>query len=107
MIYIDASLYPDELPPEAASPLSDRDKAEHIHRVCGAWDFGLPPEPETLRTLARWTPILDTFPLPGSLAYHTLRFLFQLPPIPGQILETPAERADRLEGRSDPVSDRV
>jgi hypothetical protein len=107
MIYLDASLYPDEPPPDPAAPLSDFEKAEHIHRVCGAWDFGLLPERETLRTIAQWQPVLERFPLPASLAYHTLRFLSGLPPVRGHILETVAERCDRLEGRSDPVVDYV
>jgi len=107
MIYLDESLYPDHPPPDRHAPLSDREKAEHIHRVCTAWDFGLPPEWETLRTLSAWATVLDQFPLPCSLAYHTLRFLFHLPPVEGHILETAAERSDRREGRSDPVAHQV
>ena len=105
MIYIDQSLYPDEAPPDAElGPLTDSEKAEHIHRVCAAWEFGLLPEEETFQTLAAWKDIFERFPLSNSIAYHTFRFLLRLPSLPGEILEAPYERLDREEGRSDPCT---
>lgn len=105
MTYIDQSLYPDEAPPNPAlAPLDDSQKAEHIHRVCAAWEFGIIPEEETFQTLAGWKDIFERFPLPNSIAYHTFRFLLNLAPIPGEILEAPYERLDREEERSDPCA---
>lgn len=106
--YIDGSLYPDEPPPDPAlRPLTSEEKAEHIHRVCASWEFGLPPEPETLRTVLRWKEILEMFPCPQHLTWHTLRELCGLPPVPGIIFELPYERMDAAEGRTDPCVDLV
>lgn len=107
MTFIDASLYPDEPAPDPNRSLNDFEKAEHIHRVCAAWDFGLPPEEETLHTVTAWKETLDRFPLPASPAWHTFRFLAGLAPVRGNIIETPAEERDRREGRFDPVADCV
>jgi len=101
MDYIDESLYPDEPSPNPTT-LSDFEKAEHIHRVCSAWEFDIPPEEKTLNTIAGWRDILDRFPLPNHLAYHTLRALLHMPPIPGNLLELPYERFDAQENREDP-----
>ena len=105
MIYIDQSLYPDEVPPDPTSaPLSEGEKAEHIHRVCAGWEFGLLPEEATFQTMLAWKDTFERFPIPNSIAYHTFRFLLGLPSIPGEILEAPYERLDREEGRTDPCA---
>ena len=106
--YVDESLYPDEPAPDPRiRPLTDFEKAEHIHRVCAAWEFDILPENATLRTIANWKDILDRFPLPNHAAYHALRLLLRLPPVPGLILELPFERQDALEGKEDVCAEMV
>jgi hypothetical protein len=104
--YIDESLYPDE-PAPIGRPLTDFEKAEHIHRVCAAWEFDILPEDDTLRTIAGWKDILDRFPLANHLAYHAIRLLLRMPPVPAHILELPYERLDAIEGKEDVCADLV
>lgn len=104
--YIDQSLYPDEAAPNAES-LTPEEKAEHVDRVCAAWEFDILPERETLETILGWKDVLERFPMPQHETYHTLRDLCGLPPIPGCIFELRSERLDAAEGRTDPCADRV
>lgn len=106
--YIDESLYPDEPAPDPQkAPLTPQEKAEHIHRVCAAWEFDILPETETLDTIRNWGEILERFPLPHHSAYHALRSICGLPPIPGTFLEGPHEKWDLAEGREDPCVEMV
>lgn len=108
MDYIDESLYPDGPAPDPQiCPLTDYEKAEHIHRVCTAWEFDIPPEPETMKTIAGWKTILDKFPLPNLIAYHALRLLLRMKPVRGHILQLPYERMDLAEGKEDVCANMV
>lgn len=106
-MYIDHSVYPDlqELPQEL---VDERDRADYVHRICGAWDFGIVPEWETFELLGGWRSVFDRFTLPHSPAYHAFRSWFGWPAVEkGTVVETYAERLDRREGRSDPCSGRL
>jgi hypothetical protein len=76
-----------------------------VHRICSAWDYGVPPEPATLRLFSGWKDIFDRFPIVTSPAYHALRLWFQWEPVrlpPG--LHPPMPRYveyDRIEGRGE------
>lgn len=99
--YVDTSVYPDTTPPTEFFTLSE--KADYLHRVLSAFDFGLPPDVDTLRLLSGWREVFDAFVLPGSPGYHALRSYFGWPaveqaPFPGE----PAYlKQDALEGRTD------
>mgnify|MGYP000250596405 CR=1 FL=1 len=102
---IDGSVYPDltEPPVDLAE---DADRADYVHRVCAAWDFGVHPDPETFELFAGWRTVFDRFPLPLSPGYRAFRSWFGWPAIePQQGMLGPEPRhavLDRLEGRSDP-----
>jgi len=100
---IDGSLYPDvPVPVELAA---DGDRADYVLRVCAAWDYGIPPEPETVALLRDWRRIFDAFPLPRSRSYHAFRAFFAWPAIeipPTSILAR-WEELDALEERDDPA----
>jgi hypothetical protein len=98
---IDVSLYPDRDPPSCLD--TPEDMADHLHRVCSAFDFGLPPTADTLKELSLWKPIFDRFPLPGSPAYHTLRTLYGWEDVPRLPYLTKPHYLvlDDLEGRPD------
>lgn len=94
---IDESVYPDVLPPDEF--VTDEEVADYVARICGAWDFGMPPEVGTIELLARYKRIFDMYPLSHSVGYHAFRELYGLSPIEGQVLEAAYERIDRAEGR--------
>lgn len=98
---IDHSVYPDLLdPPDAL--VTDEQKADYVHRICGAWDFDLYPEEATFDLLSTWKEIFDRYPLPESPAYHTFRRLFGWEEVPftqNAFVRLPFEILDRLEGR--------
>jgi len=101
-MYIDHSVYPELAdPPDALDTVED--KADYVHRVCTAWDFHIPPEPETFALFAGWKDIFDRFPVATSPGYHAFRAWFGWEPIPvppGLPPPTPAYvHLDRLEGR--------
>lgn len=103
-MYIDHSVYPDlEVPSDGLRGSGER--ADYVHRICAAWDFGLVPEPETFRLFRGWRDIFDRYPLPHSPAYQAFRAWFGWPGAErGTVLETHAERLDRREGREDPCA---
>lgn len=107
MSYVEASVYPDTTPPEEFTSVSQ--KADHMHRVISAFDFGLPPDAATLRLLSGWREVFDAFALPASPGYHALRTYFGWPavekaPFPGE----PAYLTqDAFEGRTDGFEDCV
>ncbi len=80
--WIDGSLYPDEEVPDRLDNLADR--IDFIARVCGAWDFGLLPLPITLKEILKkdWKKAVDETRLLTSCAYHLLRELHDLEPLP-------------------------
>ena len=57
------------------------EKVDYVVRVCGAWDFGIMPKPETLRRLRspEWRPAIEQAQMLTSCAYHLLRELQGLP----------------------------
>lgn len=102
--YIDGSVYPDlDEPPDALETAEE--KADHVHRVCSAWDHGVHPEPEVFRLLARWKDVFDRYPVAASPAYHAFRAWFRWEPVPfPPRIAPPTPRyihLDRLEGRGD------
>jgi hypothetical protein len=71
--WIDGSLYPDVEPPDTITTIEER--IDFLSRVCGAWDFGVLPEPETvieIRTSA-WREAVDATQFLTSLSYHLVR----------------------------------
>lgn len=103
-MHIDHSVYPDlDHPPDVLE--TDYDKADYVHRVCTAWDHGVPPDHETFELFRGWKEIFDRFPIETSPAYHAMRAWFDWAPVdipPG--LHAPAPpwlHMDRLEGRPD------
>jgi hypothetical protein len=110
-MYIDLSVYPDvSEPPDEL--VTDVEKADYIERICGALDFDIFPEDETLKLFRGWKEIFDRYPLPHSPAYHTLRRLMGWEDVPfpkgGVPCRTTYEILDRLEGRGpDPCESMV
>ncbi len=80
--WIDGSLYPDRVPPNALCSLED--KVDFIARLCAAWDFGILPEPEVVEEVKRpdWQEAVDQCRLLTSPTYHLLRSWHGLPPLP-------------------------
>ena len=110
-MHIDASVFPDvDSPPQALD--SPEDKADYVHRVCAAWDYGVPPDAETFALFCAWKDIFDRFPIVTSPAYHAMRAWFRweaVPVPPGLHAPTPRyQQYDELEGRpADPCEDWV
>ncbi len=80
--WIDGSLYPDTEIPDALDTLEDR--VDFLARLCGAWDFGILPEPETVLEVRgpHWREAVDSCRLLTSIAYHLLRDWHGLPELP-------------------------
>ena len=99
---VDASVYPDRDAPTEF--VTDDERAEYIHRVVSAFDFGVVPDEPTLALFSQWRATFDRFPLPTSSAYHALRVYFGWPPIDRlpSLAEPTYMKFDRLEGRIDP-----
>ena len=104
---IDRSVYPDVEPPATLQSLANR--AEYMHRICAAFDFGVFPEETDWVTFAGWQDVFDRFPLPDSPGYHAFRHWYGWEPVPVERrLGIPAWKvADLHEGRSDPCEDLV
>src|SRR5947209_8076673 len=101
---IDPTVYPDlDEPPTTLD--SPEEKADYIHRICSAWDFGIDPDPETFDLFSGWKDVFDRFPVLTSPAYHAMRMWFGWEPLPYPTgLPAPVPRwvhLDRLEGRDD------
>ncbi len=80
--WIDGSLYPDTAVPDALDNLEDR--VDFLVRLCGAWDFGILPEWETVVEIrrSRWREAVDASRLLTSISYHLLREWHRLPELP-------------------------
>lgn len=105
---LDHSVYPDlDAPPDVLP--TPRDKADYLHRVCAAFDFGIFPERDDWNRFSSWRTIFDAYPLPDSPAYHTFRARFGWPPVARGTcgLVPPWRVQDLREGRSDPCEDTV
>jgi hypothetical protein len=108
---IDQSVYPDlDQPPDEL--VDDFAKADYLHRICTAWDFGIMPDRATSKLFAGWKDIFDRFPVSMSPAYHTFRagLAWNVIPWPEGIKPpTPQwEHQDGIEGRdADPCEGMV
>ncbi len=80
--WIDGSLYPDTDVPEALGSLAER--VDFLVRLCGAWDFGLLPDRETVEEVRRpdWRAAVEGALLLTSPTYHLLRSWHDLQPLP-------------------------
>ena len=103
--HLDASVYPDQDPPEELA--TDADKADYLHRIVSAFDHGVVPDGSTLDLLSGWKEIFDRFPLKASPSYHALRSIFGWEPVERLPFFTePAYlKFDRIEGREDGFED--
>ena len=79
---IDGALYPDTHVPAALELLVDR--VDFLARLCGAWDFGVLPDWDTIVEVRRpvWKEAVDKCALLTSPTYHLLRKWHQLPALP-------------------------
>ncbi len=104
---MDHSVYPDIGHGDEFT--DDYDRADYVSRICGAWDFGIPPELETVALFRRWQSVFDAFPLPRSRSYHAFRAFFGWPAmdIPPTSIRARWEELDALEEREDPMRDRA
>ena len=100
---IDGSLYPDVPVPDRFN--CDGERADYVLRACAAWDYGIPPERETVALLRTWRDVFDAFPLPRSRSYHAFRAFFGWPAIeiPPTSVAARWEELDALEERDDPA----
>lgn len=105
---LDHSVYPDLACPPEVLPTPEA-KADYVHRVCAAFDFGIFPEQEDWKRFADWQSIFDAFPLPDSPAYHTFRARFGWSAVARGTcgLVPPWRVQDLREGRSDPCEGTV
>ncbi len=109
-MYIDGSVYPDLVSPPRSLD-SPEARADYVHRVCSAWDYGVRPDARTFALLSEWEDIFDRFPLVTSPAYHAMRSWFdwdRVPVPPG--LHAPMPRYleyDRLERRGEDPCERL
>ena len=107
---IDGSVYPDLDEPPAVLETVEA-KADYVHRICTAWDYGVHPEPETFTLFARWKDVFDRFPVLTSPAYHAFRAWFRWEPLafPANVsMPTPRYlHLDRLEGRDEDPCERM
>jgi len=80
--WIDGALYPDTEVPASLSSLAER--VDFLARLCGAWDFGLLPERETIAEIRRadWREAVDATRLLTSPTYHLVRSWHDLPSLP-------------------------
>ena len=104
---LDDSVYPDRPPP--GEPLTESEKADYLHRMVSAFDFGVVPDEPALALLGQWKFIFDRYPLNASPAYHGLRTLFGWEPVERRpYLDDPTYvKFDRIEGREDGFEDAV
>ena len=79
--WLDGTLYPDMDIPETLEKPPER--IDFLVRLCGAWDFGLLPNAETIKEIRRaeWTPAVEACRLLTSPAYHLLRRWHNLVPV--------------------------
>ncbi len=105
---LDHSVYPDLAePPLELHTMADR--ADYMHRICGAFDFGVFPERDDWKLFAGWKDVFDWIPLRDSPAYHTFRSRFGWEPVTHGSHGLPFhwKMADEREGRIDPCEDWV
>ena len=82
MDWIDTALYPElDTPPQQL--LTVDDQADFIARMCGAWDFGIYPFPETITEVRKpeWREAVDRCQLHTSHTSYLLREWHGLSPL--------------------------
>ena len=108
--YIDHSVYPDFDEPPSVLDTAEA-KADYVHRICSAWDYGVLPEAETFALFERWKDIFDRYPVLTSPAYHGFRawFRWERMAYPANVSPpTPRYRIlDQLEGRGEDPCERM
>lgn len=106
-IYINGAVYPDMDPP--VNFQDDFERADYVHRICTAFDFGTSVERKTFQLMAHWREIFDRFPVLNSPGYHALRCLFGWPEIPFRTMHREPYYLilDAEEGRTDPCEDLI
>lgn len=79
---IDGALYPDQPTPSRLDTMEK--KIDFLTRLCGAWDFGRLPDPETVDEVSQphWRKAVDACRMLTSPAYHLLRRRQGLPELP-------------------------
>ena len=84
MDWFDTSLYPEFDAETLSMPYSIDEQIDFVARVCGAWDFGVLPLPETLIELRKleWREAVNKCELLASPTYHLLRRWHDLPSLP-------------------------
>ena len=105
---LDHTVYPDLAEPPMDLPTLG-DRADYVHRICGAFDFGVFPEETDWQTFSGWKDVFDRFPIADSPGYHTFRHWYGWEPVAiEQRLGLPHwKEADMREGRTDPCEDWV
>lgn len=106
---LDHSVYPDISPPPDDLPTPE-DKADYIHRICSAFDFGIYPGRSDWELFAGWKDVFDRFPLPYSPAWHTFRSKYRWEDGPREYdfgVHAPWKDQDLVEGRTDPCEEMV
>jgi hypothetical protein len=103
---LDHTVYPDlENPPDDLP--TPEDKADYVHRICSAMDFGIFPEETDWELFRGWKDVFDRFPLPHSTSYHTFRAWYRWESVPSSppsgkprymIMDEREERTDPCEG---------
>ncbi|MBV8067516.1 MAG: hypothetical protein JO113_06040 [Candidatus Eremiobacteraeota bacterium] len=104
-MHLDTAVYPDREPPETLETLEE--KADYVHRICSAWDFGILPDESTFELLAGWRNVFERFPIFGSPAFDAFCERFAWPHGTGQIFRARYEVLDAREERTDPVRNLV
>jgi hypothetical protein len=107
---LDQSVYPEmDEPPSVLETVEA--KADYVHRICSAWDYGVQPAPDTFELLATWKEVFDRFPVLTSPAYHTFRAWFRWDPLPFPVNVSPPTprymHLDRQERRDEDPCERM
>jgi hypothetical protein len=104
---IDHTVYPDAEHGDQFE--DDYDRADYVHRICAASDFGVPLDAQTRMLFRGWRDVFDLFPIPDSPSYHGLRAHFGWPAVRVEpsFYPAPWETLDALEERDDPCRDEV
>lgn len=105
---LDHTVYPDiPNPPTVLETFED--KADYLHRICGAFDFGVFPERDDWELFSGWKDVFDRFQLCHSAGYHAFRAYYGWEPVPRESSsQLPSWKAsDLAEGRIDPCEEWV
>jgi hypothetical protein len=80
--WLDGSLYPDIETPSTLDSIEGR--VDFLVRLCGAWDFGILPNQETVVEIRTpdWREAVDSAQFLTSSSYHLVRSWHGLPSVP-------------------------